>query len=91
MSKKSPKIPTPQDINNPNKALEEAKDKVLSILVASLTQRKPGDKGNDPIYTDHVDPMVRQAVIADLEAQGWSVQIQKIYGGRLHWYVRPAA
>lgn len=83
------KIPTPADIEskNPN---EEKKDKVLELLAGELTKRKKGDKGDKPIFSDHVDPAVRELVIADLEEQGWSVTVKKIYGGKLHWYIQPA-
>ena len=83
------KIPSPKDIEekNPNEA---KKDKVLEQLVGELTKRKKGDKGEKPIFSDHVEPAVRQLVIADLEAEGWSVRVQKIYGGRLQWYIQPS-
>ncbi|MBX9948003.1 MAG: hypothetical protein K2Y39_02445 [Candidatus Obscuribacterales bacterium] len=83
------KIPTPADIEgkNPN---DEKKDKVLDLLVAELTKRKKGDKGDKPIFSDHVEPAVRELVVAELEGQGWTVRVQKIYGGKLHWYIQPA-
>lgn len=84
------KIPTPQDVSNKNPN-DEKKDKVLDILVDALGKRKAGDTGKNPVFTDHVDPAVRKLVVADLEAQGWSVQIKTIYGGKLHWFITPAA
>lgn len=91
MTKKSPKIPTPQQIGNSSKEFDEKKDKVLETLGAALNRRKAGDKGDNPIFTDHVETDVKQAVIEALEEQGWSVQVKRIYGGKLHWYIRPAA
>lgn len=84
------KIPTPQDLENkdPNEA---EKDKVLDILVADLSKRKKGDKGESPIHTNFVEPAVRRLVVAELESTGWSVRVQKIYGGNLHWYITPSS
>lgn len=90
MDYQSPKIPSPGDLDKgPDSELIAARDKVLNQLIPELTKRKRGDKGDNPIYTNHVDQKVKQAVIEALEGQNWTVEVKKIYGGNLHWYIRP--
>ncbi len=60
---------------------------------SSSKSDKKGDKGDKPIATDHVELAVRELavrelVISELEAAGWSATAKKIYGGKLHWYIR---
>lgn len=86
---KAPKVPTPDEIDNPHRDLENKRDAVLEILVDGLKQ--PNRKAEQPIHTGNLDKQVQEAVIEALEEQGWSVTVEKIgMGGGLWWYISRA-